>query len=137
MLLLDNNLLQYLPPCLALVRKLEVVSWPGNSITFPPREILDQGWKTVKPFLHQFCLHSRKTEPGNEKIIRKYLRKKRKNCQKSQRSSSCEDITAGTFAEMRSMRRLAQGPSRGPYLCNTTTTCKITQKPSKNPDFGK
>ena len=36
------------------------------------------------------------------------------------------------FAEMRSMRRLAQGPSRGPYLCNTTTTCNNSETKQKS-----
>ena len=94
-LLLDNNLLLYLPPVLSLVRTLDIVLWRGNALSFPPSEILDQGWKVVKPFLHQFCDRTSKTyqaQAGRNKILDEAERRKLDRARHT--SSSSEENTS-------------------------------------------
>ena len=60
-LLLQNNLLPRLAPHLSLVRKLEEVKFSGNSLEFPPEEILIQHWKQIKLYLKQFVNSSKES----------------------------------------------------------------------------
>ena len=77
-LLLDDNLLLYLPPCLSLVSTLHVLHWRGNPLSFPPSQVLDQGWQAVKQFLYQMAAttgkaeHDSKTEETN--IVKKGMK---------------------------------------------------------------